>query len=389
MRIVFLFICMLFVIGCGKKIDTTIVYENEIKIDPESTLDSVSFSEIFEGISYIQISTDNDFLIGRIDKIVPCDDRIFILDRKLSRSVFCIDKEGNKIFELHRLGKGPGEYVELKDIAYDVRREELVLYCPIRQRLMWFDLSGKFLREKAVPVWASGVQPLKNGGVALFCDYSPEKKLEQNGFYPNVVVLDSNMNIVSQSAYFKGIVDKGIVWSSRPDFSYFTEMAGVMPDHSNTIYHIRNNDVVAWKLDFGQNDINEQYWEQVFSREMTLEKLNEYCRVQGLCESVYYMENEKVMCFAYRYKGRYFQVFYSKETGRLLNTGKFVNDLNHFGGFAPQALCRQQFYGHISASIVSDCREKLKEFKVMPEKILNTIEMSDNPVLVVYTLKGF
>lgn len=379
---------LLIIGGCTSKIDD-VVCERQITIDPKEALDSILFSEVFEKISYTKITTDDNFLVGRIDKLVISDEYIFILDRDLSRSVFCIDKSGNKVFEIHRLGKGPGEYVDLRDIAYDFRQKELLLFCGVRQRVIWFDLQGNYLREKKIPFWIVGIQSLQDKGLALFCDYNPENKLKKDNYYPNVIVVDSNMNVLTQNAYFDVIVDKGVVWSSRPDFSCLGNTVGIMPDHSNTIYHIENNNITSWKVDFGKYNINEEYWEQAANKKMSLKQLEEYCRVQGICKCIYYMENEKIIYFAYRYKGNHYHVFYSKETGRLIQTKKLVNDMNRFGKFSPKNLDRTQFYSYVSAGMVYDSRDKLKESKAMPEDILQTIEMSDNPILVSYTIKNF
>lgn len=393
MKTIFLFLAclsLLFTIGCTGQLNTTAVCENEIKIDPEQILDSVPFSEIFKKISYIKIQTDDNFLVGRIDKLVVGDDRVFMLDRKLSRAVFCVDTNGKKVFEIHRIGRGPGEFMDLRDMAYDFRRKEILLFCYVRQMIISFDLQGNYLRERKMPFEAIGFQPLENGGFALSCDYNPEKKLKKEGYYPNIILTDSNMNVIAQDAYFKGEIDKSVVWSTRPDFSCFGKIAGIMPDHCNTIYRIHGDSITpAWKLDFGTCNIDGRYWEKTMMKGMTLEKLEEYCQAEGICQGMYYMENEKALYFAYRYKSRLYHAFYSKETGRLIATGKLVNDLNRFGGFVPQDLHRGRFYGHISAGTVYDYREKLKERKVMPDSILETTEMSDNPILVVYSLKSF
>lgn len=389
-RYIYLFLKFYFllVVGCTSNRNDRIC-ERQITIDPEQALDSILFSEIFDEIVYTKITTDDNFLIGRIDKLVISDEYIFILDRNLSRSVFCIDKSGNKVFEIHRLGKGPGEFADLRDIAYDFRRKELLVFCGVRQRVIWFDLQGNYLREKKIPFWIVGIQSLQDNGLALFCDYNPENKLKEGDRYPNVIVVDSNMNVVTQNAYFDVIVDKGVVWSSRPDFSCFGNTAGIMPDHSNTIYHIENNNITSWKVDFGKYNVNERYWEQAANKKMSLKQLEEYCHVEGICKCIYYMENEKMVYFAYRYKGNNYHAFYSKVTGCLIQTRRLINDLNRFGQFFPKTLDGAQFYSYISAGIVCDSRDKLKESKAIPENILQTIEISDNPIIITYTVKNF
>lgn len=376
---------LLFFSGCREKMNPIVECKYEIKIDPEQAKDSILFSDLFEKVSYTRIHTDDDFLIGRIDKLIVSDKYIFILDRKLSRSVFCIDKNGERVFEIQRLGKGPGEYIDLRDIAFDSIRQEVLLFCAASQKIIWFDLNGKFLREKKLPVWAVGMHPIDNG-VVVYSDYNVNSEWKSIGYYPNVILLDSAMNIIGCQAYFKGNIDKSFIWSSRPDFSLVGNKVGIMPDHSNVIYYVSGENMIpAWNIDFGKHSIDENYWKQASNKNMSLEKWVEYCRVEGVCECVYYMEGEEIIYFMYSYKGERYHVFYFKKSGRLLHSKKFVNDLNRFGGFKVQALYDGNFYGDIDAGIIYENRDKLK--KIISEDVLNKIEMSDNPVVVNYTIK--
>lgn len=378
------FIFLLFV-GCQQRMDTEVKCKYEIKIDPEQAQDSILFSDLFERISYIRIPTDDDFLIGRIDKLIVSDRHIFMLDRKLSRSVFCIDKSGNKVFEIHRPGKGPGEYIDLRDIAFDSLKQEILLFCAASRKIIRFDLSGKFLREKKIPVWAVGIHPVDKGMV-VYCDYNMNKDWKNRGYYPNLVLLDSMMNVIDCHAYFQGNVDKSFVWSSRPDFCSIDNKAGVMPDHTNVIYHVSTEHITpVWSIDFGKYNIDDRYWKHAAGKNMSLKKWIEYCRVEGVCECVYYMENEGIIYFMYSHKGEYYHVFYFKENGRLLHSKKVVNDFNRFGGLKIQTLHKGNFYGNVGAGIIYENRDRLKEF--VSEDILENLEMSDNPIIINYVIK--
>lgn len=394
MKIIYLFFIvfgLLFMIGgCSKKVNTMVLSEHEIRIDLEQVLDTILFSNLFEKISYIKIPTNDTFLIGRIDKLVVDDNHIFILDKTLSRAVFCIDTNGNKIFEINRVGRGPGEYVDLKDIAYDSIHKELLLFCYVRQMIIWFDLQGNYLREKKIPFRTVSIQPLKDRGFVLFCDYNLEDKLKNGDYHPNIIVIDSNLKVIGQDAYFRGFIDSGVVWTSMPDFFSFGDVVGIKPDHNNIVYHIKNRSITAaWKLDLGKHSIDDRYWEKAFEKGMTAEKLEDFCKNMRLFECVYYCEDDNIIYFMCRCCDVLYYVFYSKETKQIIQTSQFANDLDFFVEFIPKTLKDNKFYGIVNASTICSLRERLKSVNALPNKVLETIEIFDNPVLVIYTMKKF
>lgn len=388
---VFTIYCIVFILlffsGCQEKMNPVIECKYEIKINPEQAKDSILFSDLFEKVSYIRIPTDDNFLIGRIDKLIVSDGYIFMLDRKLSCSVFCIDKNGNKVFEIHRVGRGPGEYVYLKDVAFDSQRKELLLFCYVRQKVIYFDLKGNYLREKRVPCGVTSIQPLKNGGLVLFCDYDSEVRMKKNTFYPNIVVVDSCMKIIKKGAFFRGFVNDGVVWTSMPDFSCFNDVVSLKPDHCNTIYYMNGSDIdPTWKLNFGKHNIDDVYWDKVVEGGMTVEKLEEFCRIKELYESLHFYENADLIYFAYRCNMSLSHVFYYKSSGKIIQARKLVNDLDYFAGFVPKTLKDDQFYGVISANDVCCFRESFK-YGEGNFNYLDSVKISDNPVLVIYSIK--
>lgn len=380
------FICLLF-LSCQERINTMVECKYEIKIDPEQAQDSILFSDLFEKVSYIRIPTDDDFLIGRIDKLIVSDRHIFMLDRKLSRSVFCIDKGGNKVFEIHRVGRGPGEYVDLRDIAFDSERKELLLFCYVRQKVIYFDLNGNYLREKRIPCGASSIQPLKNGGLVLFCDYNSKVRMKKNTFYPNIVIVDDDMKIVKKGAFFEGFVNNGIVWTSMPEFSCFNNVVSLKPDHCNNIYHMKESEIDAiWRLNFGKHNVGDVYWMKVTEKGMTVEKLEEFCRIKELYESIHFYENIDLIYFAYRCNMSLSHVFYQKNSGKTIQAKRLINDLDYFIEFTPKILKDNQFYGVISANDVCHFRENSK-YNRESFNYLDSIKISDNPIIVIYNIK--
>ena len=88
-------------------------------------------------------------MLNRIDRIIDWGDRFVIFDRRGQQAVI-FDTTGNCLAQIKRLGKGPGEYVQVGDCTIDNAGNELILCADQPGKLLWFDRDGKFLREKRV-----------------------------------------------------------------------------------------------------------------------------------------------------------------------------------------------------------------------------------------------
>ena len=80
----------------------------------------VPLSSLFKSVRPIILETKKDCLIGRITEFQVFNERIFILDARIAKSLFVFDIDGNFTHKIGRLGKGPGEYLQLMDFTLDI-----------------------------------------------------------------------------------------------------------------------------------------------------------------------------------------------------------------------------------------------------------------------------
>lgn len=111
-------------------------------VEPVSRLD-------FKSARLLRPSTNSFSRIGGIDKVLYLENRIIILDQKFANAVFIYDLEGNYVNHIHRVGEGPGEYKNIISIYFEPNLDLLVMIPMDFLKLMYFDLDGNFIREKA------------------------------------------------------------------------------------------------------------------------------------------------------------------------------------------------------------------------------------------------
>jgi thioredoxin-related protein len=80
----------------------------------EEKSDIMLSSDIVNSVTFIPLETNDNFIIGSIDKILKIDGLYYFLDRK-TKTIFIYDETGKSIKKIAHIGYGPGEYVSIND----------------------------------------------------------------------------------------------------------------------------------------------------------------------------------------------------------------------------------------------------------------------------------
>lgn len=121
-------------------------------------------SEIFTEREYIFLETPEDEIIGEISKIINFGNNLLILDRSISKKVFLFDNEGNFIHVVGKIGSGPGEYQDPKDVEY---RNGLIFITDRQFTIHAYDVDNIFMGNFNLPFYASSSYIFKNGHFAF------------------------------------------------------------------------------------------------------------------------------------------------------------------------------------------------------------------------------
>ena len=139
----FLLLLLIFQSCKQKKID-----EAEKLILDVSTLE-YKLQLDFDQISgkFIQLETNDESIIGRIDKVITHKNRIFILDKELSKSIYIFTAKGRYLNKIAKIGQGPGEYIALDDIT--LTGNEIVILDIDQEKLIYY-LDNQFRKERKI-----------------------------------------------------------------------------------------------------------------------------------------------------------------------------------------------------------------------------------------------
>lgn len=106
----------------------------------EDDVEVLSAKSFIKNINLIQLQSNNDeYLIGKIDKIQKQGDLFYILDNQYNKALYVFNDKGQPLKKWSKLGQGPDEYLQILD--FDMNDTDLVLLC-FPTKLIYLDIDN-------------------------------------------------------------------------------------------------------------------------------------------------------------------------------------------------------------------------------------------------------
>jgi len=116
----------------------------EIKLDSIKRLEKNK--SIIREVTYIKLEMNDESTIGEVDKIRYSNNRFYIFDKNVTKSIFVFSKSGKYLYKIDKLGKGPGEYIFPMDFDVDTLGNTY-MYDNARNKLLKYGINGNFIKE--------------------------------------------------------------------------------------------------------------------------------------------------------------------------------------------------------------------------------------------------
>ncbi len=114
---------------------------------PVKTAKEIKLSTVAISVDSIALETLDNNILNRISQIKHDEQSIFIADID---ALFKFSKNGKFIKKIGSKGQGPGEYLNVNDIAIDSKRNHIYVASGISQKIICFDLEGEFVKESKI-----------------------------------------------------------------------------------------------------------------------------------------------------------------------------------------------------------------------------------------------
>lgn len=399
--LILLFLICGFVASCSSGDQSTSDQSNDgleiIKVDLAEAREG-KLSEFFEPeIEYIWLRDDvEDGLLGReLSQIFFQDDRIYVMDIFGCKCIQIFDRSGKYLNKLREYGEGPGQYLDFDGAI--VRNEEIMLVGVFPRKLMWFDLSGEFLREQKVSKQFGGViYSESENRYYLFNNAS-----EQGQFFIESVneSFEDTVKVIpfDPELYYGS-------YSDRNNLKSFNDRIYFGQPFQDTIFIANEGDFIP-KLVFDFGEYGQSQGEMIKIKEnleplQRMEFLNN--RAKLYLSTIWYITDSQFYA-RMSYEKDSYNIFYAREdrTTHVLKE-EFLNDLNE----SPH---RNSFFYQFSEGKTGSVIPGKTLFKMLQEKKAElgqegfeeyvkgkgknfaqaafAAKDSENPVLIVYTVK--
>ncbi|MFO8235983.1 MAG: 6-bladed beta-propeller [Bacteroidales bacterium] len=149
---------------------------DKIDIDLSKYESIIDLHHYSDSLKVIKLETTQESLITGISRVIQDDTLLIILDRR-NKSVLIFHSNGRFYNTIHRLGRGPGEYIAIGDIAVDKERDVIYVYDWSHRKVFSYDYQGNFLSDLHLPdVLIRNFAKRKNGNFLAFSpDFMPSR----------------------------------------------------------------------------------------------------------------------------------------------------------------------------------------------------------------------
>ncbi|PZX13413.1 6-bladed beta-propeller protein [Breznakibacter xylanolyticus] len=163
-----LLLCVIF-FSCVQKKDNNLIEH----VNLDSLMSNKSDRSFIQQVQYLPLETNENSMIARLDVMKKQGNKIFILDKTLS-TVFIFNDKGDFVSKINKKGRGPGEYLYLKD--FFVSNDKIHLLDCTGQFFI-YDMNGHFINEIKLPFQANYCENLTDS-IIVFQEININGKLE-------------------------------------------------------------------------------------------------------------------------------------------------------------------------------------------------------------------
>jgi hypothetical protein len=398
---------VLLISGCNSKTDQK---EKLAFIQPENTFFSINIpesmkkerevqlSEIADTIEYISLETSQRSLLGSIMDVKMSKDFIFINSWKGPLTQF--DKSGKFIRSIGRIGRGPEEYIMIREFSIDEGHRKIYIQSNYNRSMQVYSFDGDHLESIIFPedygkiVWSRDS--------LLMCFNEPTRGVEKNIFEE----INSKGEILQS-------VKNMFFWQNNNSMSYLSNYPQrkvyyrldnrlhFKDWYNDTVYTYDSNEKIIPKylIDLGSSKLpdllrTEVTGTSVKSPEFYWASANESVRYIFIVYSSYSSPNDRPggpTDFGF--------IYFDKKNmeATRYNRNRFLNDLDGGPNFYPEYVNDSTAFGFEPASqlkryLETDNQENASPKKLEMKKILRTrfkgLDESDNPIIMLVRLKS-
>ena len=367
----------------------TIDSSDAITLSVKDAEESYDVGEFIDSIEYIPLETRDDVLIGRISKVILHNNKFYLLDSSVAKSIFIFNKEGKHLNTISTLGRGPNEYLSPKNITIDKYNNELILIDNSSSSLLYYDLDGNFKRKERCGVRFEDILRI-----------TKENFLMHTGFYENLqisklhgykILIGSPLGELKWKGFLKDKFYNSMGFSGIRYIHECGKNILVTFPFTNTIHQINPDGTALLRYHFVFKNGSPELYKNLSD---TGNDLDINVRRSGMDYYVgdYLAETDNHLITTIEKAGIIQYFIYDINTKKSFVAigmdpfGKVI------GGVLPCFTDGNSVYSLLDPSDIQRKKNAIKEGDTPPKgwelpKVLENVKETDNPVIIRYTLR--
>lgn len=221
------FICLLSCDPTTEKVQTSILIST-----PFSEAKPFNLSEIVADQKFVLLSTEEEALFKRVDKLIAKNDFFYLFDHLSQSGVLVFDQEGKFVRKVGEIGEGPQQLKGISD--FQVTDEgEIQILDQLNKSIVIYSAEGIWKEKIGIPINSGGFAQLGDKWFLAINFDNQYENLVQNHV---LGVFESNLEL--DSLFFR--YEEG---ASNSNVYYHAGVLGT--DGESLIYHRPPNDTVS------------------------------------------------------------------------------------------------------------------------------------------------
>ena len=362
----------------------------ELRIDcnePEIIVDEI----LSRKVDFVKLETKKECLIGRIDKILFDDDKIFIVDKLVSKGVFIFDFNGNYLGKISNSGRGPEEFIEIQDVTINKWKKEVHILDAFGSKINCYNYLGEFLEAVKIKTLFHAFEYLNSNTAIRYKNRNFSPDIPEIQFATLYAVTE---NSIISYGFEEGISQDKFSWNTQQQLWKHQDEVYYNSRFNDTIYRV-SKDTVWGTYSLNLLGYNIPAKEKV---NLTNEKFEELKSHYGYLNGDFIDSEDFVFLKVFLPHGTVSSA-YSKETGRIISGKQIRTNKYPLHIFFDSPLTH--YKDNILVEVVDaqtiikfqwkDCPVK-SEYPEL-EKVFADLNIGmnafNNPVLFFFELKGF
>jgi hypothetical protein len=394
---VFVLPFVLYSCGNGKKEKTgesEIISTNRTTLNIKGDINNLlQIDSIFTDIKTIPLETNDKCLITEIEKVMFYQEKMLLQDQ--AQRLFVFNLNGRFLYEVAKLGRGPGELTDLRD--FDIDREGNI-YILQYKKILKYSIDGKFLQSfpftfsRTDEIYCNPLEfALKSNGNFYIWGASLGIKSNPEGKLFAMYEMTREGIIVNKYFPLKHIINGE--WQNR--FRRFENLLIMNPIFgSNTVYSFDSLTVnERYLIDFGKKTLDQPVPEDFTSiRDFRINIDQSYFHSIGK-----FIEVDDWIFFMFQYQMHVYTVYFSKKLNKSFLSRQWPLVSGRIAPYIISGAYNDSFIAFINPKYVNEQINKCKEvdFNSLPASTkknmerLEKIKETDNPVMFICSLKKY